>query len=84
MQVCRRLENVRSKPLPTLRRLNYIEPGRQTDSGEVEMKRLGAFVDYDNNDYYFDDPSIIGTLILFFIYMVLLVTCILQLKIHIC
>ena len=42
------------------------------------MKRLGAFVDYDNNDYYFDDPSIIGTLILFFIYMVLLVTCILQ------
>ena len=78
MQVCRKLENVRSKPLPTLRRLNYIEPGRQTDSGEVEMKRLGAFVDYDNDDYYFDDPSIIGTLILFFIYMVLLVTCILQ------
>ena len=60
MQVCRRLENVRSKPLPTLRRLNYIEPGRQTDSGEVEMKDLGAFVDYDNDDYYFDDPSIIG------------------------
>ena len=77
MQVCRRLENVRSKPLPTLlRRLNYIEPGRQTDSGGMEMKGLGAFVDYDNDDYYFDDPSIIGTLILFFIYMVLLVTCI--------
>ena len=77
MQVCRRLENVRSKPLPTLRRLNYIEPGRQTYSGEVEMKGLGAFVDYDNDDYYFEDPSIIGTLIIFFIYMVL-VTCILQ------
>ena len=75
MQVCRRL---RSKPLPTLRRLNYIEPGRQTDSWEVEMKGLGAFVDYNNDDYYFDDPSIIGILILFFIYMVLLVTCILQ------
>ena len=78
MQVCRRLKNVRSKPLTTLRRLNYIKPGRQTDSGEVEMKRLGAFVDYDNDDYYFDDPSIIGTLILFFICMILLVTCILQ------
>ena len=78
MQVCRRLENVRSKPLPTLRRLNYVEPGRQTDSGEVEMKCLGTFVDYDNDDYYFDDPSIIGILILFFIYMVIFVTCILQ------
>ena len=76
MQVCRRLENVRSKPLPTLRRLNYIETGRQTDSGEAEMKGLRAFVDHDNDDYYFDDPSITGTL--FFIYMVLLVTCILQ------
>ena len=69
---------MRSKPLHTLRKLKYIEPGRQTDTEEVEMKRLRAFVDYDNDDHYFDDPSIIGTLILFLIYMVLLVTCILQ------
>ena len=72
---------MRSKPLHTLRKLKYIEPGRQTDTEEVEMKHLRAFVDYDNDDHYFDDPSIIGslyTLILFLIYMVLLVTCILQ------
>ena len=55
---------MRSKPLPTLRKLENKEPDRQTDSGEVEMKDLGASGDYENDDYYFKDPSTMGTLII--------------------
>ena len=65
---------MRSKPLPTLRSLNYAEnkePGGQNNPGEVEMTGLGAFVDNVNDDYYFEDPSTISTLIIFVICMVL-------------
>ena len=62
---------MKSKPLPTLKKLENKEPDRQTDPEEVEMTGLGAFVDNVNDDYYFEDPSTIGTLIIFVIYMVL-------------
>ena len=52
---------MRSKPLPTLKKMENKEHDRQVDPEEVEMTGLGAFVDSVNDDYYFEDPSTIGT-----------------------
>ena len=49
---------MKSKPLPTLKKMENKESDRQTDPEDVEMTGL---VDNVNDDYYFEDPSTIGT-----------------------
>ena len=48
---------VKSKPLPPLKRLKE----RESDEEEIEMRGLVATTEEDKDDYYFEDPSNIGT-----------------------
>ena len=64
-RICRKSRRVKSKPIPMPRKLNYTEeeePGH-TGAEEVEMKDICA--DDEKDDYYFEDPSNIGTIIIF-------------------
>ena len=49
---------VRSKPLPPPKRLKERYSGEEE---EVEMTGLTATTEEDKDDYYFEDPSNIGT-----------------------
>ena len=68
---------MKSKPLSTSRGLNHVEDeesGRQSRPVNVEMKGDSIFVNYENDDYYYEDPSNIhvGSSIIFLIHMFLL------------
>ena len=63
---------VRLKQLLTPRMLNTVEnaePGQQTHTEEVEMKGLVAVKNDENDDYYFDSTSALGTVILFLFFV---------------
>ena len=52
---------MKSKPVTTATRLNYMEEqeSKQAYAGEVEMKNVHD--DDERDDYYFEDPSKIGS-----------------------
>ena len=67
-QICRKSGNVKSKPFPMPRRLDYVEekdPGQNLiiNVEEVEMEDIHEGDDKD--DYYFEDPTNIGSYILY-------------------
>ena len=64
-RICRKSRRVKSKPIPMPRRLNYTgeEEPSHTGAEDVEMKDICA--DDEKDDYYFEDPSNIGTVIIF-------------------
>ena len=60
-QICRYSAQVKSKPVTRITRLNSMEEeeSRRTSTEEVEMKNIHD--DDEKDDYYFEDPSNIGT-----------------------
>ena len=60
-RICRNLEMVKSKPTPIPKRVHCDEEQEVSQIGAEEMEMKEIHEDDEKDDYYFEDPSNIGS-----------------------